>query len=178
MDWRKRDFEKLLREEFDKRGFYFVSDGIGIMSAPMINGFKTFTAVKRYLHLESEDYKYVAYKNLSVTVDDTWHTKRHNFAACLFIKIGSNKSAEVNPMTELMVFYQGRMYKYVNMCRSFFFRMGYVRSSEELKDAMKEIWQFTEIAVETWQRSVRTLIMENRWPEENYISDIKFLEDE
>lgn len=27
----------------------------------------------------------------------------------------------------------------------------------------------------TWQRSVRTLILENRWPEEEYISDIDFM---
>lgn len=35
----------------------------------------------------------------------------------------------------------------------------------------------TALVIATWQRSVRTLILENRWPEEEYISDVKFMED-
>ena len=174
IDWRKRGLAELLREEFERRGFYLVGSE-PVEWAPMLCVFKTHRASVRFLELESEDYKYVAYKNLSAAVGTD---AQDVITACLFIKIGSNKRAEVNPMTELMAFYRGRLYKYVSLCQSFFFRMGYVRSTGELKETMKEIWNYAELAVETWQRSIRTLIMENRWPEEEYISDIKFLEDE
>jgi hypothetical protein len=175
MDWRKRELDKLLREEFEKRGFYLVGSG-PVEWAPMINYFKSHAAVEKYLKLEAMDYKYVAYKNLGATVGFDGNTKQDVITACLFVKIGSCKR-EINPIADLAMFYRGRLYKCTCECRHFFFEIGYVRSSDELKDMTKEIWECTERVVFQWQHTVRTLIIENRWPEGNYISDIKFLED-
>lgn len=176
MDWRKKELDKLLREEFDKRGFYLVNSE-PIEWAPRINGFKKHSSMVKYLMLESNDYEYVAYKNMSVTVGNEG-SGMQEIASCLFIKVGARRKAEVNPMVELVTFYQGRMYKHVGICRSFFFRIGYVRSTEELKDVTNEIWESAALIVNNWLLNIRTLIVENRWPEEEYISDLKFLEDE
>lgn len=175
MDWRERELTELLRDEFKKRGFYLVGS-TPLEWAPMINGFKTHTAIERYLNLESEDYEYIAYKNLTATAGFAGMGKQE-VPSCLFIKVGARRSAELNPMVELVTFYQGRMYKYVAVCRRFFFRIGEVRSSEELKDVTSEIWAQASVAVFKWQANIRTLIIENRWPEEEYISNLKFLED-
>ena len=176
MDWRRKEFDKLLREEFERRGFYLVNSE-PIEWAPMINGFKKRRSMEKYLTLESEDYEYVAYKNLSMNMGNE-ERGIQDIASCLFIKVGPRRKAEVNPMVELVTFYQGRMYKHVGICRGFFFRIGYVNSSEELKEVTNEIWEYAALVVNNWQHTVRTLIVENRWPEEEYISDLKFLEDE
>jgi len=168
----KTELDKLLREEFEKRGFYLVGSG-PIELAPMPAIFKNHAAAEKFLKLESQDYEYVAYKNINAVVG----TDNQNIIkACLFIKIGSRKR-EINPIADLAMFYQERLYKCTCECRNFFFEIGYVRSSEELKDATKEIWQCAEQVVYHWQHVVRTLVMENRWPEEEFISDVKFLED-
>ena len=161
--------EELLRDELEKRGFYFTGTE-PLIFAPMINGFKCRESSAEYLSRMLRDYLYVAYKNLDAAVGFE-NRGKHEFTACLFIPIGSQYG--VNLAVELTVFYQGRMYKYACKCSRFFFEMFRAHSTPE----MKEIWIYAERAVDTWQRSIRTLIIENRWPEEEYISDIKFLEE-
>ena len=175
MDWRKKKLDQLLRDEFKQRGFYLVNSA-PIECAPMINGIKSHEAVEKYLKLEAADYKYVAYKNLSATVGFDGNTKQEVITACLFVKIGS-ASQEVNPVADLAMFYHGKLYKCTCQCRRIFFEIGYVNSLEELKDVTKEIWECTERVVSQWQHTVRTLIVENRWSEEDYILDLKFLEE-
>ena len=176
MDWKKKEFDQLLCDEFKQRGFYLVNSE-PIEWAPMINGFKKRRSMEKFLMLESEDYEYVAYKNLSMAVGNE-NRGVQEISSCLFIKVGPRHKAEVNPMVELVTFYQGRMYKHVGVCRSLFFRMGYFCSSEELKEVTNEIWEYAALVVNNWELNIRTLIVENRWPEEKYISDLKFLEDE
>lgn len=175
MDWRKRRLDELLHEEFKQRGFYLVGS-TPLEWAPMIGGFKTHAAMEKFLSLESVDYKYVAYKNLAVTVGLEPGNK-HEVTACLFVKMGSVTRME-RAFTELVTFYRGRMYKHASICNSFFFLVDNAGTTEDLKAALREEWRYVEVAVDRWQDGIRTLIMENRWPEEEYIGDLKFLEEE
>ena len=51
------------------------------------------------------------------------------------------------------------------------------RSGDDIQEAVDWLMRETERLVDTWGRSVRTLIVEGRWPEEEFISDVRFMDD-
>lgn len=171
MGWIERELDELLREEFRKRGFYLLGNGL-TKYAPMPNGFKSREKATEFLEIEEDEYRYVAYKNMAVLTG--YGENNEQVTGCIFIKIGSLRR-EPYPIVELTAFYQNRMYKYVADSHGFNRRMEFVRKSEDIKDAVKILFDDVDYTVNTWQKSVRTLIVENRWPEEEYISNVDFL---
>ena len=170
--WKERELSERLRNEFEKRGFYQL-DHAPTEFAPIPYGFRSRENCTKFLSILEEEYKYIAFKNMAVktgTVDE------QTVSANMFVKLGS-LSRELCPMAEITAFYQGRMYKYVNMCYHFNHWMQAARSGGDIQEAVDRLMQETEDLVDTWWRSVRTLIVEGRWPEEEFISDVRFMDD-
>ena len=173
--WQERELDERLRDEFKKRGFYQLGSS-PIVFAPMPFGFKNRDNCTRFLKLTQADYKYVAYKNILVTTGFEGIEGVSEVGANVFIKLGS-VTKEICPVIELTAFYHGRMYKYMNNCEPFIHEMYYADRRDDIQKAIDVLMEYAQMAIDTWWRSVRTLIVENRWPEEEYITDIKFLKD-
>lgn len=138
----------------------------------MPNGFKNREKCTEYLSIMEDEYKYVAFKNMSAT---TGIIQEQTVIANMFIKLGSLRR-EPYPMIELTAFYQGRMYRYVSQCYHFNREMEFARSPEDVQQAIERLMMEATEVVNLWWRSVRTLIVENRWPEEEYITDVNYLQ--
>jgi hypothetical protein len=172
-DWRNREFDERLRKQFEERGFYLLNDG-HVRHAPLPAGFNNTERTEKYLEELQAEYRYVAYKSMEASTGIGSRNER--VVGNIFIKVGS-LSREPYPIVELTAWYGGRMYKYVAECHHFNDRMMNARDVNDVADAVKILFDYANDVINTWQRSVRTLILENRWPEGDYISDVKFMED-
>lgn len=168
-DWRERELDERLRKQFDERGFYLLNDG-PVVHAPLPAGFNNTDRTEEYLEELQDEYRYVAYKNMEASTGIGSRNER--VVGNIFIKVGS-LSREPYPIVELTAWYGGRMYKYMAECCHFNM---YFRDVNDVADAVKILFEYVKDVITTWQRSVRALILENRWPEEEYISDVKFME--
>ena len=172
-DWRERELDERLRKQFEERGFYLLNDG-SVRHAPLPAGFNNTERTEKYLEELQAEYRYVAYKSMEASTGIGSQNERT--VGNIFIKIGS-LSREPYPIVDLTAWYGGRMYKYVAECYHFNSRMMHARDVNDVADAVKILFEYVKDVIITWQRSVRSLILENRWPEEEYISDVKFMEE-
>ena len=170
--WQERELDERLPNEFEKRGFYQLGNAPSAF-APMPYGFRSRENCTKFLSIIKEEYDYVAFKNMAVK---TGTADEQTVIANMFVKLGS-LSREPCPVAEITAFYQGRMYKYVNKCYHFIRWMQDVRSGDDIQEAVDGLMRETERLVDTWWRSVRTLIVEGRWPEEEFVSDVRFMDD-
>jgi len=171
ISWQQRELNERLPEEFKKRGFYMLGFAPPEF-APMPYGFKNRDKCTEYLSIMEDEYKYVAFKNMAVK---TGTIEEQEVIGNMFVKLGSLRR-EPYPMIELTAFYQGRMYRYVNQCYHFSREMEFARSCEDVQQAIERLMMEATEVVDLWWRSVRTLIVENRWPEEEYITDVNYLQ--
>jgi len=172
-DWRERELDERLRKQFNERGFYLLNDG-PVRHAPLPAGFNNTERIEEYLEELQAEYRYVAYKSMEASTGIGSRNER--VVGNIFIKVGS-LSRGPYPIVELTAWYGGRMYKYMAECHYFNDRMMHTRDVNNIADAVKILFEYVKDVITTWQRSVCTLILENRWPEEEYISDVKFMED-
>lgn len=170
--WQERELSERLRNEFGKRGFYQLGHE-PTEFAPIPYGFRSRENCTKFLSILEEEYRYIAFKNMAVK---TGTADEQTVIANMFVKFGS-LSRESYPVAEITAFYQGRMYKYVSMFYYFNHWMQDARSGDEIQEAVDRLMRETERLVDTWWRSVRTLIVEGRWPEEEFISDVRFMDD-
>ena len=170
-DWRERELDERLRKQFEERGFYLLNDG-PVRHAPLPTGFNNTERTEEYLEELQAEYRHVAYKSMEASTGIGSRNER--VVGNIFIKVGS-LSREPYPIVELTAWYGGRMYKYMTECHHFNGRMMHARDKGDVADAVKILFEYVKDCITTWQRSVRTLILENRWPEEEYISDVKFM---
>ena len=170
-NWIERELDERLRKEFEERGFYLLNDA-PVRHAPLPAGFNNTEKTEQYLEELQDEYRYVAYKSMEASTGIG--SRNDRTVGNIFIKIGS-LSREPYPIVELTAWYQERMYKYVAECHHFNSRMMYVHNVNDIADAVKILFEYVKDVVITWQKSVQTLILENRWPEEEYISDIDFM---
>lgn len=168
MGWIERELDERLKNGFRERGFYLLNEGPA-RHAPIPAGFRNVERAEKYLEELQEEYRFVAYKNLEASTGIGSENER--VTGNLFIRLGSC-SREPYPMVELTAFYRERMYKYVAECHHFSHRMACVHDTNDVADAVKILFEYVRDVIDTWQRSVRTLILENRWPEEDYISGV------
>ena len=170
--WQERELSERLRNELEKRGFYQLGHA-PTEFAPIPYGFRSRENCTKFLSILEEEYKYIAFKNMAVK---TGTADEQTVIANMFVKLGSLRR-EPYPVAEITAFYQGKMYKYVNMCYHFNHWMQAARSGDDIQKAIDVLMEETERLVDTWWRSVRTLIVEGRWPEEEFISDVRFMDD-
>lgn len=162
----------LIKGDWRERDFYLLDDA-PVRHAPLPAGFNNTEKTERYLEELQAEYRYVAYKSMEASTGIGSRNER--VVGNIFIKVGS-LSREPYPIVELTAWYGGRMYKYMAECSHFYDRMMHVRDTNDIGDAVKILFEYVKDCITTWQRSVRMLILENRWPEEEYISDVKFME--
>lgn len=136
--------------------------------APLPAGFNNTERTEEYLEELQVEYRYVAYKSMEASTGIGSRNER--VVGNIFIKVGS-LSREPYPIVDLTAWYGGRMYKYMVECYHFNSRMMHVRDTNDVGDAVKILFEYVKDGITTWQRSVRTLILENHWPEEEYISE-------
>ncbi len=165
--WQERELSERLRNEFEKRGFYQLGHA-PTEFVPMPYGFRSREDCTKFLSILEEEYKYIAFKNMAVK---TGTADEQTVSANMFVMLGSFRREPCH-VAEITAFYQGRMYKYVNTFYHFNYWM-----QDDIQKAVYWLMQETERLVDTWWRSVRTLIVEGRWPEEEFISDVRFMED-
>ena len=163
-DWRERELDERLRKQFNERDFYLLNDG-PVRHAPLPAGFSNTERTEKYLEELQAEYRYVAYKSMEASTGIGNRNER--VVGNIFIKIGS-LSREPYPIVELTAWYNGRMYKYIAECYHFNDRMMHVSNVNDVADAVSILFEYVKDVITTWQRSVRTLILENRWPEEEY----------
>lgn len=173
-DWRERELDERLRNEFEKRGFFLLVD-VPVRHAPLPAGFNNTEKTEQYLKELQDEYSYVAYKSMEASTGIGNVNER--VVGNVFIKIGS-LSREPYPIVELTAWYDEHMYKYVVECHYFNSRMMYVHDVNDIADAVKILFEYVKDVIITWQKSVQTLILENRWPEEEYISNLDFMQTE
>lgn len=171
MGWIERELDERLRKEFDERGFYMLNDA-PVRHAPIPAGFSNTEKTEQYLEELQEEYRFVAYK--SVEASTGIGSRNERVVGNIFVRIGSQRR-EPYTVVELTAFYKERVYKYVANCHHFSSRMMCVRNTGDIADAVKILFEYVKDVINTWQRSVRTLILENRWPEEDYICDESFM---
>ena len=174
MDWKEYETEKLLRDEFRNRNFYLLGEAPEFSPLPV--GFKNRENAVKFLRMLSAEYKYVAYKNITyknITYITGYGEQNELVRACIFIKIGSCRCEPI-PIVELSAFYHGRMYQYVAKCFSFFRFIMDTSNKNDIKGAIEYLFKDAEYAIQILHKSIITLIIENRWPEEQYTSNVNW----
>ena len=164
MGWIERELNRKLHDEFRKRGFYDLSTA-PVELADMPNGFKNREEATKYLEELAANYNAVGFKNMIFYAGKDCD----RIVAVVEILVGS-VTREVVPVINVYAWYKDRRL------------YGYKISSERFVSAMHHGWvdgaieylfEDTRDAVCAFQRDVTTWIVSGRWPEENFIKDIK-----
>ena len=166
MTYTDRKGYESLREKMNERGFY-VCGTEPLEFAPMPNGFTSKGNANKFLGLQMNDYHFVAFKNFSLQVG----LHEEVVKAFMMVMLGSF-TKEPHPLIEITTFYKGRMYKHAHYVTHFYRALQY----ENWDSAIEKIFCGMDDTIDSWYRIVRTLIMEGRWPEQEFVSDVKFLE--
>lgn len=164
MRWIKRELYQKLHDEFRKRGFYDLSTA-AVELADMPNGFKNREDATKYLEELATKYKAVGFKNMIFYVGKD----ADRIVAVVEILIGS-VTREIVPVINVNAWYKDRrLYNYKQLSERFVSAMhhGWVDG------AIEYLFEDTRDTVCAFQRDVTTWIVSGRWPEENFIKDIK-----
>lgn len=164
MGWIERELYQKLHDEFRERGFYDLSTA-PVELADMPNGFKNREEATKYLEELAANYNAVGFKNMLFYAGKDCD----RIVAVVEILVGS-VTRELVPVINVNAWYKDRrLYSYKQLCERFVTAMhhGYVDGAIEF------LFEDVRNVVCAFQRDVTTWIVSGRWPEENFIKDIK-----
>lgn len=170
MNWVDNKLIEMLRCEFEKRHFVQVGQYDSSL-LPTPKGFKDEKDAQRYLDMIKEDYVFAAYKCMSIKLGLVLSPIEVN----IFI-LGPSRHTDPFPSIEITAFYQGRMYKWTNTCQSFVSCMAGTRNDESIKEAIRLLMVEADHSIDRFFEDVKTYVLEGRWPEDHFVSNLSELE--
>lgn len=160
--WQERELDTLLRDELKMRNFYLLGTD-PVEFAPIPNGFQNREMVTEFLNEQKDNYRYFAYKNMMLYTGYQNHDKQ--LCATIYLKLGSC-SRELCPVVNLEIFYENKSYKYSAECYRFNRVMQNADDKLDVALAISELTGILENTADLLLRTVRSLILENRLPQE------------
>lgn len=152
-----------LAEKMQQQG-YVVCYGSPVADVKQIpNGIGDYIQGIRYLRKLQNGYLFVAYKNFELTGGLT----DERIAVCLMLMMGSITLSPL-PLIEATVFYRGRLYKIVAEAHHFpdvVHYSGWDRAIDVLQNTTGDV-------LDRLYDIVRRIILEGRWPEGEFFSEV------